>query len=284
MYTHGDFEFIDAHVHLFPPKIFQAIWNYFERPEKGVVKGWPIHYKLSPEQLISVLWSKNVKNYTIYNYAHKQGVAEYINNWTHECAMAHEEAIPFGCVWPDDHDKEEYVSKMFDEYNFYGIKLQLLVQNFFPLDERMLRIYDLIVDKGKWICFHVGTAPYRNQYVGYKYFVPFLEKYPNVQVIVAHLGAFEYKKFLNLLDKYANLYLDTAMIYIPDNIFPERKLQRPTPEELISYQDRILYGSDFPNIPYHYEFSTEGLLKLDLPRGFYENIFFKNAKRIFGLS
>ena len=140
------------------------------------------------------------------------------------------------------------------------------------------------MDQGKWICFHAGTAPYRNKYVGYKNFVKFLHRYPDMKLIIAHMGAFEYKKFLHLLDKHENLYLDTTMIYIPDNIFPERKSKQPKPEELISYQDRILFGSDFPNIPYDYQLSTKGLLEFDLSRSFYENIFVNNAKRLFSIT
>ena len=105
-----------------------------------------------------------------------------------------------------------------------------------------------------------------------------------MKLLIAHMGAFEYKKFLHLLDTHENLYLDTAMIYIPDNIFPERKSKQPKPEELISYQDRILFGSDFPNIPYDYQLSTKGLLEFDLSRSFYENIFVNNAKRLFSIT
>jgi hypothetical protein len=142
----------------------------------------------------------------------------------------------------------------------------------------------MLIDRGKWLITHIGTAPYRNKFVGYSNFLKFLEKYSEMQVIVAHMGAFEYNKFLGLLDKYQNLYLDTAMIYIPENIFPERRTKRPSEEELISYQDRILFGSDFPNIPYEYENSTKGLLALELSRNFYQNIFYNNAKKIFKLS
>ena len=74
------------------------------------------------------------------------------------------------------------------------------------------------------------------------------------------------------------------MIYIPDNVFPERKSKRPKPEDLVSYQDRILFGSDFPNIPYDYQFSTKGLLELDLSKSVYQNIFFNNAKRLFSVT
>ena len=206
-----------------------------------------------------------------------------LNEWVNDFCKKYKHSIPFGCVWPEDKDRKEYIRKILDDYNFYGIKIQPLVQNFYLNDERMYEIYKLLVDRDKWLCVHIGTAPYRNEYVGYENFIKFLEKFPNMKIIIPHMGAFEYSKFLDLLDKYENLYLDTTMIYIPDNIFPERTTKRPKPDTLLSYQDRILFGSDFPNIPYDYEYSTKGLLEFDLPREFYENIFYKNAKRLFNI-
>lgn len=39
-FTHKDFEFIDAHSHFFPPQIFKAIWEFFEKTdEKGNIQG-----------------------------------------------------------------------------------------------------------------------------------------------------------------------------------------------------------------------------------------------------
>jgi predicted TIM-barrel fold metal-dependent hydrolase len=283
-FSHFDFEYIDVHCHFFPIEIFKAIWDFFEQKDhRGTVRGWNIFYKSTPEELVKILEDHNVKAFTTFNYAHKEGIADFINEWTRKFVENHKNAIPFGCIWPDDKDKVEYIKKIFDNYNFKGLKIQPLVQNFYPYDERLIDVYDLIVDKGKWYTVHAGTAPYKNPYVGYKHFVKLMEKYPDMNVIVAHLGAFEYKKFFNLLDKYENLYLDTAMIYIPDNIFPERTVKRPKPDMLISYQDRILFGSDFPNIPYEYERSTKGLFELNMPYEFYKKIFYENAKRIFKL-
>ncbi|MHA2050780.1 MAG: amidohydrolase family protein [Promethearchaeota archaeon] len=281
-YTHKDFKYIDAHCHFFPSQLFRAIWRFFEQTdEEGNIKGWPINYKRPTEELVAFLEQQNVKAFTTYNYAHKQGIADSINEWVNEFCKKYNMAIPFGSVWPEDKNRLEYIRKILDEYNFMGIKIQPLVQEFYPDDKRMYSVYDLVLDRGKWICFHAGTAPYRNKYVGYKSFVKFLRNYPNIKVIVAHMGAFEYRKFLKLLDTYENLYLDTAMIFIPDNIFPERSAKHPTPEQLVSYQDRILFGSDFPNIPFEYQRTTQGLLGLDLPKDFYKKIFFNNAKHLF---
>jgi predicted TIM-barrel fold metal-dependent hydrolase len=113
-----------------------------------------------------------------------------------------------------------------------------------------------------------------------------IEKFPDLNIIIAHFGAYEYEKFFKLIDKHDNLYLDTAMVYNPSHLFEKwkREITYPDRDMLISYQDRILYGSDFPNIPYDYENSTKGLLDLDLERGIYQKIFSENARKIFKIS
>lgn len=286
-YSHFDFRYIDLHTHFFPPEIFKAIWNFFEQPDKnGKPMGWLIKYKYSTEKLVEILESQNVEKFSTLNYAHKAGVADFINEWTYQFIKKYKNTLAFGCVSPEDKDRVEYIKKIFDNYDFYGIKIQLLVQNFYPFDKRMFNVYDIILDRGKWINFHIGTAPYCNKFVGYKNFTRFIEKYPNMNVIIAHLGTYEFEKFFGLLDKYENIYLDTAMVYINSDLFQKWKndIELPKPELLLSYEDRLLYGSDFPNIPYDYEYSTKGLLDLDLSKKFYENIFYNNAKRILKLS
>lgn len=283
-YSHSDFDYIDSHVHFFPNKMFNAVWNFFEIPDhNGNPRGWPIKYKYKVEALVNILKSKNVHYFTSYNYAHKKEIAESLNEWNYSFSKNYQDVVPFGTLWPWDENVVEYIQKSFEQYNFKGIKIQPLVQEFHVFDEKLDKIYKLIIDKGKWLTVHIGTAPYRNKYVGFHNFIKLIEKYPNMKIIVPHMGAFEYQKFLILLDKYENLYLDTTMIFIPNNIFPERKSKQPSDEELLSYQDRILFGTDFPNIPYVYEKSTEGLLKKDFPKGFYKKIFFNNAKKIFDL-
>jgi len=286
-YSHNDFKYIDIHTHFFPPKIFKAIWNFFELPDaNGNPRGWTIKYKLPIVELVKLLDSKNVKAFTTLNYAHKELVADYINEWTYEFVKKYKNVIPFGCVWPGDRDLFKYVLKIFEKYNFVGIKAQPLVQNFFPDDKRLYEVYKLIVDLNKWYIIHAGTAPYTNKYLGYKTFIKFIEKFPNMNVIVAHLGAYEFNEFFNLLDKYENLYFDTSMVYIPENLFAKwnPNFYLPDKEKIIKYSDRILFGSDFPNIPFEYEYASNGLFQLDLPKKIYENVFFNNAKRLFKIA
>ena len=86
LYTREDFDFIDAHCHFFPPQIFKAIWDFFEKTdENGALQGWSIKYKLSTKELVSFLETHSVKAFTTYNYAHKKGVAKFINDFNLPC-------------------------------------------------------------------------------------------------------------------------------------------------------------------------------------------------------
>ncbi len=111
-------------------------------------------------------------------------------------------------------------------------------------------------------------------------------------MIIAHMGGYEYRDFFKIVEKYPNVYLDTTMVFIPRrvHVFPEadnpinfvgRSCLCTFLEE---YSGQILYGSDFPNIPYNYEESINGLFELELSKSTYQNIFFNTAKKLFKLT
>ena len=57
----------------------------------------------------------------------------------------------------------------------------------------------------------------------------------------------------------------------------------PPVSGLIEFQDRILYGSDFPNLPYDLNAGLEGILALELGVGIEDKILYSNAARLLGL-
>src|SRR5688572_25858921 len=46
---------IDAHVHLFPDRLFEAVWQWFDR------YGWPIRYKIHTPAVVAFLLSRGVR-------------------------------------------------------------------------------------------------------------------------------------------------------------------------------------------------------------------------------
>lgn len=275
------------HSHFFPGKLFDSIWEYFEN------RDWHIRYQDSPEGLARTLTGFGVARFTVYNYAHKPGLSAELNRWTDAFACGNPAAVPFATVLPVDGGNVEMLEKLFGERGFYGIKLQPLVSGFYPSDERMTGVYRAVVEHGRILAIHAGTAPVANRYVGADHFEPVMERFPEMKVIVAHMGAFECDRFFDMARRYPNLYLDTSVNFIDKELMKELIGRREFPpmeipsdfekEVLLELSDRLLFGSDYPNIPYTYDDCIQSILALDLGEEFNRAVFFENARRLLGL-
>ena len=261
-------QIIDFHVHLFPDPLFDAIWNFFSTQYK-----WQIIHKFYQQQTIDHLRRHGVSHIVYSNYAHKEGIAESLNAWNIDLLDRNEKIYCFAAFHPGDQNAIQMAEKMLDHPKVVGFKLQLLVQNFYPDDKRLYPLYEMVIEKKKRILFHVGTGPTGNAYVGFKYFLPLMQRYPQLPATIAHLGGYEFEPFFDLLNDHENLMMDTAFCFYRDSVM---HFDLP-----ISYlednRDRLLYGSDFPNLIAPREEEIEGLLALKLSDSFYRKLFYENA-------
>jgi len=70
------------------------------------------------------------------------------------------------------------------------------------------------------------------------------------------------------------VFLDTAMVF-------NRYLGGPPPiPRVLEFQDRVVFGSDFPNIPYRWETAVDAILDLRLGRALEEKLLCTNAARL----
>ena len=92
------------------------------------------------------------------------------------------------------------------------------------------------------------------------------------------MGSFETRRFFGLMERCPNLYLDTTMAFAPirhEHRKIDTRLNRISVpnDDLLRWQDRIVFGSDFPNLPYPYEEERDALWLRDLPpRGLSEDL------------
>jgi uncharacterized protein len=261
---------IDFHVHLFPDKGFDAIWKYFASAGPGVL------YKYYSGECIEYLNEHNVNTIVFSNYAHKKGVAEVMNEWNIDILEKFKNLYCFAAYHPDDGNALKYAEQMIKHPRVVGIKLHLQVQNLYPHDERLFPLYEMLIDRKKRILLHVGNGPTGSECVGFDQFEKLLHRFPDLPANIPHMGGLEFKKFIELLDKHPNLYLDTAYSFWPNMFFTFNL----GPEYLEKYKDKILYGSDFPNVILPREGEIEYLLSLDLSQDFYDKVFYANGMKL----
>ncbi len=95
---------------------------------------------------------------------------------------------------------------------------------------------------------HCGSGPVPGRYTGPGPVAGLLARHPRLRLVVAHLGMPEYSEFLDLAERYEGVLLDTTMAFTPfiegEAPFPAAALPR-----LRDLGDRVLLGTDFPNIP-----------------------------------
>ena len=271
----GDMPAIDAHAHIFPDRLFEAIWHYFDQ------QYWQVKYKLYSPDIAAFYREQGFAGFTTLYYAHKPNISASMNEYARNFHEQFPESIPFGTVHPGDKDLLDVAEVALTSYNLLGFKFQLLVTDFYIYDPRLFPVYDLVRREDKILVFHAGTAPGANHFVGMKRFRKFAEQYGDLRVQIAHMGGYEYADSFAILDTHPTFYLDTAMIFVDENVFPS--MYDLDYQLLVDHEDQILFGSDFPNIPYDFAESWKFLFSLNLPKTFYEKIMYRNARQFYRL-
>lgn len=261
---------VDFHVHLFPDKGFEAIWKFFADHGAEVV------YPYYTPQCIDYLAAQKVGTIVFSNYAHKAGFAGPMNQWNIDLLESRDNLYCFAAYHPDDADALDYAERMLAHPRVVGIKLHFMVQQIYPQDERLFPLYEMVTAKNKRLLVHIGNGPRGNEFVGYTHFKKVLDRFPDLPANIPHMGGLEFGPFMALLDDHPNLYLDTAYSFWPGLPFTFDL----GPDRLENYKDRILYGSDFPNVILPRRGEIEYLLNLNLSDEFYRKVFCDNAMRL----
>ena len=271
------FRYIDAHTHLHPPRLFAAIRRWF-----GEHSDWNLQGPTEPDDIVAALRAAGVERFAFFSYAHRPGMARDLNRWIRAAAERFPDGIPLGTVHAGDDDPAAIVDEACGNWGLAGVKLHIQVQRFYPDDPRILPVYERLVALDRALVIHVGTGPHTNEFTGLARFERVLDRVPGLRATICHMGAFETRAALQLLDRFPQLRLDTTMAMSPASLLYTRIDPGVVRDaDLVRYSDRILFGSDFPNLPYPYEAERAGLWARDLPMDVYRRIFYDNARAFF---
>jgi predicted TIM-barrel fold metal-dependent hydrolase len=269
---------IDAHVHLFPERLAEAIRSWFDR------HAWHIQYADAALAAIARLRAGGVERAVSLPYAHKAGMARALNDFTRELSRRDPFVVPCCTIYPGEEGNEALLDEALGRDGHRGVKLHCHVQRIAPDDPLLAPVWRASARHRKPVVIHAGRSP---AFPGYGVDVRafsgaarvrrVLERYPEALVIVPHLGSEEYEAFEAMLPEFPNLYLDTTMVLTGTFAPP------PDLGMLRRWPDRILYGTDFPALPYAWDRELQLLRGLSLPPEDEARILGGNAARLFGV-
>lgn len=240
---------VDVHVHFLPKPVMDKVWAYFDNAETNYGAAWPVRYRFPQDERVELLRSLGVGTYAPLVYPHKPGMAEWLNGWVADFAASVPEAVPTATFYPEP-GVEDYLDRAL-RAGAREIKMHVQVGKFDPRDPLLHKAWGMIADARVPAVVHCGHGPLRGEHTGLSVFEEVLRAHPSLTAVLAHAGMPEYVDALRLADEYENVHLDTTMVGTP---FAERMnpLPHDWPARLAAAGDKIVLGTDFPNIPYDY--------------------------------
>ena len=270
---------IDVHVHFLPDRVMDKVWAYFDDAERNYGRAWPIHYRTSSADRLATLADLGVRRFPALVYPHKPGMAAWLSSWARSFAAATPGCVASGTFFPEP-SAASYVREALEADT--GIfKVHVQVGGFDPRDPLLTPVWGMLADAAVPVVVHCGSGPLPGRFTGPGPMGSVLAAHPTLTAVIAHAGAPEYDAHLDLAERYPNVHLDTTMVGTP-YLRPLAPLAPATIARFGAARDRIVLGSDFPNIPYDYATQLDALARFDLGDDWLRAVCWDNGRRLLG--
>lgn len=271
---------IDIHVHLLPPRLQARVWEYFDRAGPLLGRPWPIRYRWAVPDLVAHLRRMGVRHFTTMPYPHKPGMAAALCRFSLDLAAEHPDVLATLTFYPEA-DAPHYVEQSLNA-GARVAKVHLQVGDFDPREPVLDPVWALLAEAGIPVVIHAGSGPVPGRHTGVDPISEVLTGHPGLVAVIAHLGAPETTAFLDLVERRPSTYLDTTMSFTAFmnqmHTVTEHDLAR-----LSRLGDRVLFGSDFPSIPYDYADAVRAVVDLGMPEDWQRAVLWHNAARLLAL-
>jgi predicted TIM-barrel fold metal-dependent hydrolase len=262
---------LDVHTHLHPPRLFAAIRRWFAERSS-----WRIEHPTEPQDVAAALRTAGVERFVFCSYAHKPGMARDLNSWLAQTSRDLEGyGLALATVHLDDPAATDDLRAAFDD-GCIGLKIHEDVQALVVDDPRFEPIYTLLAEREGFVLAHIGPIPWsQDTREGPRRVAAILDRHPRLRFVVAHMGVPDTLDYLALTVQYPNLFVDTTMA------FASADLRTPaSAADIEAAAGAIVYGSDFPNIPFPYDADRAVLRGLGLSEAALRAILHDNARRL----
>lgn len=271
---------VDVHTHFMPERMLAKVWAYFERAGPLVGAGWSITYRSPEEQRLQLLRGFGVRAFTSMVYPHKPGMARWLNDWSADFAARTPDCLHTATFFAEPSAVDD-VRRALDR-GARVFKSHLQVGQYDPNDALLRDVWGLLAEAGIPVVTHCGSGPVPGSHTGPGPVAELLAHHPRLRLVIAHLGMPEYHEFLDLADRYDGVMLDTTMAF---TAFAEETMPFPTEAlgRLADLGDRVLLGTDFPNMPHRYSDALHALEQTGLGPRWLRAVCHDNAARLFSL-
>ena len=269
----------DVHTHFLPPRVRAKVLAHFDSAGPLIGREWPIRYRGTDEDNVAELRRLGVRRFTALAYAHRPGMAEFLNDWTADFADRVPECLRSATFYPEP-EASSYVGKRLAAGTQVW-KVHVQVGSFDVTDPLLDDAWGQVADAGTPVVLHAGSGPVPGTHTGPGPVAELLRRHPRLPLVVAHMGAPEYVDFLELAERHERVHLDTTMVFT-DFFEAEAPYPRELRPRLLDLGEKVLFGSDFPNIPYPHGHQVEALVRLDLGDDWLRRVLWHNAARLLG--
>ena len=175
-----------------------------------------------------------------------------------------------------------HLRELAERHGARGVKLHPVVQRFAPDDPRLAPSYRTCVEMGLVVLAHSGTAKGPTQYAEPRAFANLARTWPDLKLVLAHLGGGSWRQTLELARAFPHLCFDCCEI-----IEWAGAPNAPSAEDLARLirdvgSHRVMLGTDFPW--YDLDRTMERVMELPiLAREEKEAILGANAARLLDL-
>lgn len=272
---------IDVHTHFMPKSVLDKVWRYFDAAGPMLGRPWPINYRLEESHRVDTLRAFGVRRFTSLVYPHKPDMAAWLNQWAAQFARDTPDCLPTATFYPEP-GATDYVRGAIDA-GARIFKAHIQVGDYDPTDPLLADVWGVIEDCGIPVVIHCGSGPQPGRFTGPEPVRRLLRRHPRLVLVVAHMGMPEYDEFMDICLESEAVHLDTTMAF---TAFVNELMPFPSGEDprLRAAADRILFGSDFPNIPYGYREALDAITTLPgIDDAWLRGVLYDNAARLFAV-
>lgn len=155
-----------------------------------------------------------------------------------------------------------------------GIKIHPDIQGVNIDDERLMPLYEAIEGRIP-LYLHMGDSREEFQFSATERLVKIKKRFPNLEVVAAHLGGYTAWNKIGLLTDFDKIWFDaSSSFWVIDNVYAKQIINELGTK-------RVMFGTDYP-VAYANE-ELERFMKIELDDGVRRDILYNNAARFLNL-